>query len=46
MTKNFHVYDSTKGRYDMILDREILMELGLNLKLYYHGIEADDGTLK
>ena len=33
MMWNLHVDDSTKGRYDMILGRDILTELGLHLKL-------------
>ena len=33
--------DSDKGRYDMILEQDILTELVLNLKLYEHVIEAD-----
>ena len=31
MTWNCHVYDSAKGEYHMILGREILMDLGLEL---------------
>ena len=46
ITWNCYVYDSAKGIYDMILDRYILPELGLNLKLSDHVIEADDGILK
>ena len=38
--------DSAKGRYDMILGRYLLTFLVLKLRLYYHGIEADDGTFK
>ena len=38
--------DSAKERYDMILGRNILIALGLNLKLSGHVIEADDGPLK
>ena len=37
---------SAKGRYDMILVRYILTSLVLNLKLYYHIVEADDGLFK
>ena len=44
-TWNFHVDDSAKGRYDMILGRDILTELALNLKFSEHVIELDDGTL-
>ena len=32
-----------KGRYDMILGRDLLTELGLNLKLYEHVIKGDGG---
>ena len=32
VTWNYHVYDSSKGRYDIILGRYILTDLGLNLK--------------
>ena len=46
VTWKCHVYEYTKGRYDMILGRDILTELGLNLKLYYHIIKENDGTLK
>ena len=37
-TCRYHVDDSTKGRYYMILGRDILIELGLNLKLSDHVI--------
>ena len=46
VTWNFHVYDSAKGRYDMILGRYILTELGLVLNFSDHVIEADGGTFK
>ena len=46
MTCNCQVDDSSKGRYDMILRRDILTALGLNLELCDHVIEADDGTFK
>ena len=39
-----NVDDSANKRYDMILGRDILTELGLNLKFSEHVIEADDGT--
>ena len=42
----YHVDDSTKGRYDMILGRYIFTALVLNLKLSDNVIESDDGTLK
>ena len=38
-TLNCHVIDSAKGEYDMILGRDILTELGLNIKLSDHVIE-------
>ena len=43
VTWNFHLDDSPKGRYDMILGKNLLTELGLNLKLSEHVIEADYG---
>ena len=43
VTWRCHVDESTKGRYDMILVRDILTELALNLKFSGHVIEADDG---
>ena len=43
---NFHVDDSDKGIYDMILGRDLLTEFGLNLVLSVDSIEADDGPLK
>ena len=43
MTWNYHVDESSKGRYDMILVQDILTELGLNLKFSEHVVEADDG---
>ena len=46
VTWNFHVNDSAKDRYDMILGRDILTELGLNINIYDHVIEAYDGPLK
>ena len=41
-----HVDESAQGRYDMILGRYIRTELGLNLKLSDHVIEAYDRYLK
>ena len=35
-----------KGRYGMILERDLWTELGLNLKSSEHIIEADDGPFK
>ena len=46
LTFNFHVDDSAKGRYDLILGRDILTALGLNLKFPDHAIEAYDGPFK
>ena len=46
VTWNYHMYDSTNGRYDMILGRYLLTYLGLNLQLSDHTIEADDGPFK
>ena len=36
--------DSAKGIYDMILDRYILTQSGLNQRCYNNSIEGDDGT--
>ena len=44
MTWDCHVDESTKGGYNMILGRDILTELGLNLKFSEHVIEADYGN--
>ena len=46
VTWKFHVDDSAKDRYDMILGRYLLTELGLNLKFSEHVIKADDGPFK
>ena len=46
VTGKCHVYDSAKGRYYMILGRDILTALGLNLELSDHVYEADDGPFK
>ena len=43
LTWKFHMDDSAKGRYDIILGRYIWTELGLNIKFSEHVIEADDG---
>ena len=40
VTRNCHVDDSAKGKYYMILGRDLLTALGLNLKVCDHGIEA------
>ena len=41
-----HVDESTKGRYNMILGRDILTELGLSLKFSEHVTIWGDGPLK
>ena len=46
MTYKLHVDESAKGRYDMILGRYLLTNLGLNLKFSERVIEAGDGTFK
>ena len=43
---NCYVDDSDKYRYDMILGRDILTVLGLNLKHSEQFIKANDGPLK
>ena len=45
-TWNCYVYDSAKGRYEIILGRYILSALGSNIKFSDHVIEKDDGPLK
>ena len=42
----YHADDSAKGRCDIILGWDLLEYLGLNLKLSYHFIKADDGPFK
>ena len=46
MTWKYHVGDSAKGRYYMILGRDLLTELVLNLKFYDRVIESDDRSFK
>ena len=46
VTWGFHVDDSSRSRYDMMLRVYLLTAFGLNLKSYYHVIEADDGPFK
>ena len=46
MTWKCHVDESAKGRYDMILGRDILTELVSNLKFSGQVIEADDRPFK
>ena len=43
---NFHVDDSAKNIYDMILGRSILIELILTLKLSDNVIQEDSGPSK
>ena len=43
---DFFVDNSAKSIYKMILGRDIFTYLGLNLQLYDHIIEADDGPFK
>ena len=40
------MYDSAKGRYDMISGRDILTYFGLSLKFSEHVIEAYYGPFK
>ena len=44
--EKFHIDDPAKDVYDIILGRDILTQLRLNLKWYDHFIEADDVPLK
>ena len=46
VTWNFHVDDSARGRYYIILGIDILTEMGLNPKLSNHVVEGDDGPFK
>ena len=43
MMWNCHMYDSAKMKYNIILGKDLLTSLGLNLKLSEHDIEAGDG---
>ena len=43
---NCHVGESAKGVYGMILGRDLLTALGINLKFSDHVIEADYGPFK
>ena len=43
---NCHVDESDKGKYNIILGRDLLTLLEINLKFYDHVIEADDGNFK
>ena len=42
----FHEADSAKGRYNMILVRDLWTTLVINLKLSDQVIEVDNGLLK
>ena len=46
MTWKCHVYDSAKGRYDMILGKYIWTELWLHIKVSEQVIESEDGPFK
>ena len=46
VTWKWHVDESAKGRYSVILGRDILTALGLNIEFSVNVIKADDGTLK
>ena len=46
VTWKCQVYDSAKGRYDIILGRYLLTEVGINLKLSDNSVKAENGTLK
>ena len=43
MTWKSHVEKPTNGRYDMILGRELLTALGLDLKFYNNVIIGGEG---
>ena len=44
MTWKFHVDESTEGRHDMIIGRDLLNTLGINIKLSYNTIDYGKGT--
>ena len=46
VTWKFHVDESAKGQYNMILGQDLLSELELNLRFSDHVIEADYSTFK
>ena len=46
VTWNCYMYDYTKGRYDMILDKLIWTALILNLEAFEKSTEADNIPLK
>ena len=43
---DFHVDDSAKGRYYVVLVRDILIALVLNMKFSEHIIKVDDRPLR
>ena len=46
MTWDFHVDDSAKGMYEIVLGRDILIPLVLNSRFSDNSIEADYGNFK
>ena len=46
VTWYFHVDDYSKGRYYMIKGRDLLIKLGLNIKISEHVIKVDYGDFK
>ena len=44
MTWQYHVNESAKGRYNMILGRDLLTYMGLDLKFYEDVIIGSDRT--
>ena len=46
LTWGYHVYDSAKGRYDIIFGRDLLTALVLNIEFSGHVIEEYYGHLK
>ena len=46
LTWKYYVNDSTKGKYYMILGRDLLTYLELNLKFCDHGTENNDEPFK
>ena len=43
VTWKCHVDESTEGQYDMIIGRELLTSLGINIKFYDNTIECSEG---
>ena len=46
VTWKCHVDESAKGRYNMLLGKYVLTELGLHLKFSEHATKADDRPFK